>query len=280
MKRSQILRSVAIAIILALIIVAVPTTPALAGVTLYPTSGPAGTTITISGTGFTDGETYTVTFAWQTVYAQVIGSGTITSGAITAVNYTIPALPAGTYTIRVLASGGLALTGTFTVVPKTTLDKTSGLVGDEITLDGTSFTANSNIIIYFVNEEVGTADANASGSFSNAVFTVPESYNGSHTVKAQDNYGNYATGNFSTKQSVAVTPTTGSSGDQATLEGKGFRARNSITVTFNNVAVATIPPSVTTDDYGSFSATFTVPIIVTGSYPATAKDQGNNQASA
>ena len=81
MKSNQIFRTLAIAIILALMIVAIPATPALAAtVTTYPASGPVGTTITVSGSGFTADNPYQITFAYGTAFSQFIGSGVVGSG--------------------------------------------------------------------------------------------------------------------------------------------------------------------------------------------------------
>jgi len=281
MKNNKIFRTLAIAVVLALMIIAIPATPALAAtVTVSPASGPVGTTITVSGTSFV-GDTYAITFAYGTAFSQTIGSGTVTGGAITPASFIVPEIPGRAYTIRVQTFGteNETKTATFTITSKITLDKTSGLVGDEATVDGTGFTASSTITIYFINEEVGTDTTDANGKFTDAAFLVPESYNGSHTVKAQDAVAKYATANFSTKQSMTITPTTGASGGVATVSGTGFKARKAITITFGTFAVSTTPPTVTSDDYGSLTASFPVPIVVNGIYKAEATD-GSNKASA
>lgn len=56
MKYNKIFRTLALALILFLLLVAIPATPALAQagyITLTPTSGTIGTTVTITGIGFT-----------------------------------------------------------------------------------------------------------------------------------------------------------------------------------------------------------------------------------
>ena len=283
MKSNQIFRTLAIAIILALLVIAIPATPALAAtVTIYPSSGPVGTTITISGTGFTATNTYQITFAYATTFSQIIGSGTVGAGGdILSTSFVIPEIPGGAYTIRVETFGTTSesRTSTFTITSKIDLDKSSGYVGDEVTVDGNGFAANSDITVYFVNEEVGTADTDANGSFTDAAFLVPESYNGSHTVKVQDNYGNFDTDSFSTKQSITITPTTGAAADMVTVSGTGFKAKKAITITFDVLAVTTTPLSVTTNDYGSLSGSFPVPVIVNGTYAVKVTD-GTNKASA
>jgi len=282
MKSNKIFRSLAIAIILALMLIAIPATPASAAtVTVSPTSGTVGITVTVSGTGFTPANTYQITFAYGTTFSRIIGSGTVGAGGdLLVTTFIVPEIPGGAYTIRVETFGavGESRTGTFTITPQIDLGDTSGFVGDEVLVeDGTGFAANSDITIYFINEEVGTVETDANGSFTDAVFIVPESYNGSHTVKVQDYVGNYDTASFSTKQSITINPVTGSSTDEATVSGTGFKARKAITITFGDFAVTTSPPSVTTDDYGSFTAIFPVPVVINGIYEAKATD-GSNRA--
>ena len=203
------------------------------------------------------------------------------SGAISSTSFTIPEITGGAYTIRIQTFGvspAELWDGTFTLTPEIDLDETSGYVGDEVTVDGTGFPANSDITIYFINEDVGSAETDANGRFTDAAFIIPESYNGSHTVKVEDAAGKYDTDSFSTEESITITPTTGASGDTATVSGTGFKARKSITITFGDLAVTTAPPTVTTDDYGSFSGSFSVPIIVNSTYDVKATDGTNKVA--
>lgn len=280
MKSNQIFRTLAIAVILALMIIALPVMPALAGtVTVSPASGPVATTIAISGTNFI-GATYQITFAYGTAFSQIIGGGTVVGGAITPTSFIIPEIPGGQYTIRIQTFGdeNETRTATFTLTPKITLDKSSGFVGDEVIVDGNGFAASSSTTLYFGTKDVATTTTNANGKFTAVAFLVPESYNGSHTVKAQDTAGNFVTASFSTGQSITINPVTGASGTVATVSGTGFRAKKPITVTFDVLAVTTTPPSVTTNDYGSFTATLSVSVIVNGTYKVHATD-GTNKAS-
>jgi len=280
MKSNQIFRTLAIAVILALMTIAKPVTPALAGtVTVSPASGPVATTIAISGTNFI-GTTYQITFGYGTAFSQIIGGGTVVGGAITPTSFVIPKIPGGEYTIRIQTFGDENETriATFTLTPEITLDKSSGFVGDEVIVDGNGFAASSSTTIYFGTKDVATTTTNANGEFADTAFIVPEGYNGSHTVEAQDAAGNSVTASFSTRQSIAITPITGASGTVATVSGTGFRAKNPITVTFDVLAVTTTPPLVTTNDYGSFTATLPVPVIVNGTYKVNATD-GTNKAS-
>ena len=63
MKYNRILPTLALAVILSLLMLAIPATPALAQtVEVSPAQGPAGTTVTVTGTGFAANGTVTVSY--------------------------------------------------------------------------------------------------------------------------------------------------------------------------------------------------------------------------
>ncbi len=65
MKRSKLLGFVA-AIVISLLVIAIPAKPvqAQATVIVFPTTGAVGTMVSITGTGFTAGQTYSITFGY------------------------------------------------------------------------------------------------------------------------------------------------------------------------------------------------------------------------
>lgn len=273
MKHSKIFRISAVAIVLALLVTAIPATPALAQsvVSVYPTSGPVGTSITISGSGFTVGSTVSIYFP-NTTTSTGISALVDSLGNFVASSFDVGEYPAGSKTVWVNA-GGTWHTSTFTITPKITLSPTTDYVGEEIAVDGTGFAASKDVTITFHNVNVGTAETNTLGSFTNATFTVPDSYRGSHTVKATDASSYYDTATFTTRQLITVSPTSGAAGDEVTVSGTGFRTTRSITITFDGVTVTTSPTSVSTNTLGSFSnAIFTVPAGVNDTYEVKASD--------
>jgi len=275
MKHSRIFRISAVATVLALLLTAIPATPALAQTIDYqsPSSGPVGTPVTITGSGFTPSAYYTITFYNTTVsFTQVVAASIITSGGSFSTTFVVPECPKATYTVQVTSGVNNPYTY-FTVTPKIELNKFTGYVGDEVKVSGTGFAADKGVTITFHNVNVGTAETNILGSFTNATFTVPESYRGIHTVKATDASNYYDTATFTTKQSITVSPTSGAVGNEVTVSGTGFRDDKPITITFDSIIVTTSPATVTTDDNGSFSnATFTVPTAVNDTYKVKAND--------
>jgi hypothetical protein len=78
---------------------------------------------------------------------------------------------------------------------------------------------------------------------------------------------------------MTITPTSGASGISVTVSGTGFGASKPITIEYNDKPVPTNPASINTDANGGFTASFTVPASIAGTYPVEASD-GTNTASA
>ncbi len=283
MKGSKILGSLAAASILAQLLIMLAATPALAAsVTVSPPSGPAGKTIIVSGAGFTANNPYIIVFAYGTPFSQGFGRGIVSNGGdVPATSFTVPKIPGGAYAIRVETFGptGEHVSRTFLIIPEIDLDQSYGYVGSQATVDGTGFAAGKTVSIYFDDEEVGTTETDENGSFTDAPFAVPDSFRGTHTVRAVDGENNYATDSFSTRESMTITPTSGAVGHEVTLNGTGFKSSKLISITFDGDAVSAISGALSSNDQGSFSGAFAVPLRYNGNYEVTASD-GTNQARA
>jgi hypothetical protein len=268
----------ALAVIFSLLVLVIPAAPALAAtgtVSIYPTGGPVGTTVTVNGTDFTPVSTYTVKFG-----STEVATGTCDGGGGFSVTFSVPTKARGQYAVMAITdapdtSGPI----NFTLTPKVILSTSSGGVGDTVTVDGTGFKASSSVIIYFDSTSVGTATTDANGSFNDATFTVPQIYKGNHTVKGQDTDGDSPTVNFTVTHKITITPTSGAPGITVTVNGSGFGASKPITIKYNAAVVTTTPATTNTDATGSFTASFTVPTSVAGTYAVEASD-GTYSASA
>ncbi|MDP9302285.1 MAG: DNRLRE domain-containing protein, partial [Actinomycetota bacterium] len=108
-----------------------------------PSSGPAGTSVTIDGSGFTG--TSEVAFNGTSV-----GSGNFTVGSDAQITATVPS-GATSGPISVTAPGGTATSSTdFTVTPSpppiiSGFSPSSGPVGTSVTIDGSGFTGTSEV---------------------------------------------------------------------------------------------------------------------------------------
>ncbi len=277
MKCIKTFRILAVAIILAVLVVALPATPVMAQATvsINLSSGPVGTTVAVSGTGFAAGNTYSITFAYGTPFAQLIASGTVTNTSFSA-NFNVPAVPRGHYIIQVITTLGI-FTPSFTVVPQITLSSSSGYIGDTVTVSGTGFEAKSSVTIHFNGTDTGSAVTTTdNGTFSGVSFTISESSGGTHTVKGSDASG-YSPGiSFTILPRVTVNPTSGIVGEQITIRGNGFAASSEITFYFDSIRVST---DATTDGKGSFiDSNLTIPNSSAGTHNIKAQDDSDNDA--
>ena len=83
---------------------------------------------------------------------------------------------------------------------------------------------------------------------------------------------------FPATPSITLTPSSGQPGDVITISGSGFAVNSPMTATFDGTSV-TLSGTTTTDDTGSFTATFTVPATATpDSYTVNATDNQDTSA--
>ncbi|MFC2072974.1 IPT/TIG domain-containing protein [Chloroflexota bacterium] len=307
MKYIKPLRVLVIALTFALLAAAVPATPALAAgdLMLSPTSGKVGDEFEAYGSGFEPDDI--VRFYFSDEFASVgedidtdvlnyeyLGGGNTGTGSFQGNYFYVPAeltsgvdetVRGGTYYVYVADYyKNILASAQFTVesVGEITLNPTDSIVGTEVKVSGTGFAASKGVTIRFDGDVVGTSPASvttsSAGSFTDATFIVPASYRGSHTVEAKDASNNSDTATFTTRQSVAITPSSGAAGATVTVSGTGFKDDEDITITFDGDEVSTSPASFTTNSKGSFSATFNVPAYGGGSYEVEASDGTNNDS--
>ncbi len=134
-----------------------------------PASGPVGTPVTITGTGFTgSGSTCTST---TVKFNGVNASCTFVS--TTQLKTTVPAL-ASTGPISVTNAGGTGTSSTnFTVTLGITISPASGPPRTVVAVNGSGFAANELVDIYFDVIDMVVAVAGSNGTFAGMSFHVP-----------------------------------------------------------------------------------------------------------
>jgi hypothetical protein len=158
------------------------------------------------------------------------------------------------------------------------LTPTSGAVGTPVTVTGTNFDPSSSVTIEFDTNTLTTVTTDSNGDFS-ADFIVPLSaLSGPHIVRASDG-SDSSSATFTVTPGIILAPSTGPVGTSVTISGTNFGANSTITVTFAENTVSTVPEIVTTDNNGDFSANFTVPTSSNGTHTVTASDPSSNSAS-
>ena len=161
-----------------------------AAATITPASGVIETEVTVSGTDFIADSAITITYylaASSTTGSTAQFTATAGSdGAFSAI-FDIPASEGGNHNI-VIRDSTNSVTINFVVLADATISATSGSVGDEVTISGTGFRANTTVTITYASTsvELATKVTNDKGSFSQASCTIPTSAGGDHTITVSD----------------------------------------------------------------------------------------------
>ncbi|MCX6009088.1 MAG: IPT/TIG domain-containing protein, partial [Chloroflexi bacterium] len=175
---------------------------------IEPTSGPAGTEITIDGFGFRTGEDgITITWDGEIILCNLVG-GADGSWSTT---LNIPPCTKGYHTIGVYGSSftpkGIVPNINFNVVPHIELQPASGNKGTKVTVNGAGFAKDEAIILSFEGMALDVrAVTDDIGSFSTA-FEVPQSRVKDNKVKATGSAGNSAEAIFVTEKIAPLAPT-------------------------------------------------------------------------
>lgn len=149
---------------------------------LSTSSGNIGNTISVTGTGFAESESVTITFNNSSV-----ASGTTNDDGTFLIKFKVPSLTATTYYVVALDGDNNSAQAAFNLTINTNLSQTTANIGDEISISGKGFLANATVsVLYGTNSEIiaqGSSDSH--GAFSIA-FTVPVSTHGSQSIIATD----------------------------------------------------------------------------------------------
>jgi len=210
-------------------------TPAPTITSFTPTSGAAGTTVTLTGTNLTGATALTLNGAAVTAFT-VVNATTLT--------FAVPAA-ASSGAIAVTTPGGtVTSTGTFTFVPAasapiiSSFTPTSGPVGTTVTVTGTGFTGATGATLN------GTAVANFMVmSATSVMFDVPTGAGSGLIVVTTPSGSGTSSGSFTVSAPAAMptitslTPNAQVAGGAAltlTIAGTGFTPTS--TVNFNGVS--------------------------------------------
>ncbi len=216
-----------------------------ARIILSPTSGPAGSTISYAGSGFTGAGALACTpppditgtpvdaatkVCNQDAQGNVVGSFKIAAGAAS-----------GSYIITYTDAGGVPRTATLVVTgatggPIVTLSPNTGPTSTVVTVSGSGFAAGDTTVSFTTT--VGPSDLFTPGtrictvsggniaagcSFvvkSNALGVAPPGY----TVKFTGNTGDFSNAQFLVISALFLTPTNGGTAALVTMSGSGYKA--------------------------------------------------------
>jgi type II secretory pathway pseudopilin PulG len=270
-------------------------TPTTAVISFSPTSATVGTTVTVSGTGFTGNGTISHTgglnFNGTTVN---VGSTTvhIASNGTWSSTFVVPNASNGAEGVTATDSSAVSASATFNVIANTTLSVSSANVGTTVTISGTGFTGgglishSSGVTFDGTNISVGSSSVSiASNGTWSSTFTVPNASNGSQTVNATDSSGVSDSANLTVTAQITLSPTSIRRGSTVTITGTGFTSGGTINhstgVIFNGSYVSIGYSNIRIASNGTWTATFTVPSSSsTGSKTVSATDSSGASDSA
>jgi len=166
----------------------------------------------------------------------------------------------------------------FTVIAGTiTLSPDDGVVGTEVDIEGEDFAGREEITIYYDGDELDSDyilecdDETSSGGDMDCTIIIPPSAAGEHTILVTDESISNAEAEFTVDSVAAVDPTHAPPGDTAEVTGSGFDSKEEVTITIDGEEVATEE----TDSDGSFTVSFTVPELDEDTYDIEADDGSN-----
>lgn len=238
-----------------------PSAPLVLGsmLILNRSSGPPGTELRISGSGFGPRENVLVAIGSNLVTSSVRADN---QGAWT-VTLNVPASAGGPLPVSATGARGRRVESEFTVTADVSLSQSSGSPGSSIAAQGSGFPANAGgISLRIADVPVTSVSADAQGSFDRT-FTVPQVPADAYTITI---------GGAGADLSVPfeVTPRITLNGDVTdrlgpiTVRGLGFGANEeNISITLDH---RTIKSGITANSRGSWSAEIEAPSLPSGSY--------------
>jgi hypothetical protein len=301
MRYNRFFRTLALAVILALLMIAIPVTPALAAerISVTPTSGEIDDYVDIDCSGFTAAEDVYFYFSSEDAdvgddidYLDAYENVEIEYDCDTSfsVYFYVPdelrdgddredVVSGDYYVYAAYADDEIVAVDDFRVIAvELSISPDEGVVGTEVRVDGSGFEYREDIEIKFGGSTVeisrGDDDTDSDGDFT-SYFIVPEAPEGDHTITVEVN-GDEAEDEFTVEPDMTISPASGIVGDRVTVTGTGFADSEDITITFDGEEVATDD----SDSDGSFEIDFTVPEVGPGTYDVEAEDESNNSVSA
>ncbi|MGV3526623.1 MAG: beta strand repeat-containing protein [Candidatus Sericytochromatia bacterium] len=246
--------------------VVIVATPATVSITdLAPTAGANGSSVVITGTGFSTTPANNIVKFGST-------TATVTAATATSLTVTVPAALFGSQAVTVQVGAQTSNASTYEIAPViSALDTNSGIIGSSVVITGTGFsaTADDNTVRFgSTSAEVTAASA------TSLTVTVPPGISGTQAVTVQ------VEDVTSTGRNYAVTPVltslsaaNGFVGSSLTLTGTGFSAAtNGNTVNFGSATVTGTANAAGTslsvnvpDGFGARSVSVTVDTQTSGS---------------
>ena len=142
------------------------------------------------------------------------------------------------------------------------------VVGVTITVNGSGFSANNLVTVFFNNAVVSTPTTDTLGNFL-GTFIAPSAPAVTYYVNATDGRNNVFK-TFVLNSHVSISPNSKvPAGTIVVVTGSGYSATSMVSFTFGGTPLAT---KIKTNNFGAFSVQITVPTVAKGSYQLAATD--------
>jgi len=250
------------------------------GLTVSPEEGPVGTNVTVAGKGFDKNEADIELYFSDELVAEDIEAD---ANGNWNTSFQIPSSSKGNHEIDAQGDDSHLYEvedAIFEVTPGISIDKSSGMVGDNVTVTGTGFVDDErDIAIFFDEEEVVTEIRADERGYWEESFEVPEMTTGTYSVTAEGEWTkerDIDALSFEIETGILLSPHQGHVGMNLTVTGRGFATDEDVSITYEDEELATT----TTDDKGSFEVSFSVPESPHGERQVTATDADQNMATA
>jgi hypothetical protein len=251
------------------------------GLTVSPEKGPASTTVTVEGQGFTqEEEGIELLYYLNGSYETIEGNITANDRGSWDIDFQIPLSGKGEHKLDAQSAESDLYeveNAIFKVTPGLSIEKSSGIVGESIMMTGIEFAVNEkNINILFDGEAVVTdIKADAQGDWEES-FDVPEMPRGEYTVTAEGEWTpreDITELSFEIEPGIVLSPEEGHVGETVTATGHGFAVNENVDIMYDNSRIATAKA----EDKGSFNVSFPVPESKYGENQVTAEDAEGNE---
>jgi len=179
------------------------------------------------------------------------------------------------------AGGKIRAIDEFTIVGgEIELDPEEGAVGTEVEISGEDFNDREDITIEYDGDEVeiqsGDEETDRYGAFEGTIIIIPPSTEGDHTITVIGEDSDIEVeAVFTVEPEITISPESGGTGTTVTVSGTGFGNRVEVTIYFNNTDMD-ISGDDETDRDGSFEVIFDVPVLGPGTYYVEAEDEDDN----
>ena len=211
-------------------------------ITLKPTSGPSGTVVTVSGSGFAPGDagTFTSCGPLSSPNSAIISSSAsctfTTKGALLAFSFTVGSVASGPYVIQVTGDPvGDVGQKVFTVTsPTISLSPSSGAPTALVTVSGSKFSTGDQGTCSILQTSTTspnnvvtnpTCTMSSEGQLIGSYFNVGQVAAGTYVITVQGNTGDSASATFTVtgfRPTIKLSVSSGPAGTVVSVSGSGF----------------------------------------------------------